>query len=53
MKTNGINITTSTTSIDNNFLNNWKKSYYKCPHCGSHNTEVDTSCVLTIKVKIK
>lgn len=41
MKIDDINSTSITS------LCNWKKSYKKCPHCGSQNTEVDTNCVLT------
>lgn len=41
MKIDDINSTSITS------LSNWKKSYKKCPHCGSQNTEVDTNCVLT------
>lgn len=52
MKMDDINmyISTSlndTTSIGTTSFHNWKKSYKKCPHCGSQDTEVDTNCVLT------
>ena len=50
MKTDDINVftsTTSTTSIGTTTFHNWKKSYHKCPHCGSQNTELDTNSVLT------
>lgn len=41
MKIDDINNTSITS------LCNWKKSYKKCPHCGSQNTEVDTNSILT------
>ena len=47
MKIDDINMSISTTSIGTDSFHNWKKSYHKCPHCGSQDTEVDTSCVLT------
>ena len=47
MKIDDINISTSTTSIGTASFHNWKKSYHKCPHCGSQNTELDTNSVLT------
>ena len=47
MKTKTTTSTASTTSINTNFLNNWKKSYKTCPHCGCQDTEVNIGCVLT------
>ena len=47
MKADNINISTSTTSVGTASFHNWKRSYHKCPHCGSQNTEVDINCVLT------
>ena len=47
MKTDDINISASTTSIGTASFHNWKKSYHKCPHCGSQDTEVDMNCILT------
>lgn len=47
MKIDDINISTVTTSIGTTSFHNWKRSYHKCPHCGSQNTEVDINCVLT------
>lgn len=47
MKIDDINISTVTTSIGTTSFHNWKRSYHKCPHCGSQNTEVDIICVLT------
>lgn len=46
MKTETI-ATASITSTSKPAFNNWQKSYHKCPLCGSQNTEVDWSCVLT------
>lgn len=46
MKIDNINTSTATTSIGTTSLHNWKRSYHKCPHCGSQNTEVDMNCVL-------
>ena len=47
MKMDDINRYISTNLSGTTSLNNWKKSYKKCPHCGSQDTEVDTNCVLT------
>lgn len=46
---NTISTTTTNLSLDYNTLlgMKWQPSPYKCPHCGSVNTEYDTTMILT------
>lgn len=47
IENNTISTTTTALNLDTLLGKKWQPSPYKCPHCGSTNTEYDTTMILT------